>query len=190
MSPNQSKQEVSMHRPARRAAIIAAGAALAASGAVGIAAAAPAGSAVAPAVRTLRYFAFDINNATTDPGFVPAPGTNPSVFSQGDELIINDQITVTRKSGNGYPIVGFDSGVCTLTRVPEKFAEQTLGNCVVTAAWKHGSLTLQGVVHFKKQQPESAVLAVTGGTGSFDGASGVLDVGFTPSHKVLTFKLR
>ena len=178
-----------MYRPARRAAIIAASAALAAAGAIGVAAAAPSSNA-APAVKTLKYFAFDINNSTNDPGFVPVPGTNPSVFSQGDELIINDQITVTHKSGSGYPIVGYDSGVCTLTRVPEKNAEQTLGNCVVTAVWKHGSLTLQGVVHFKKQQPESAVLAVTGGTGSYDGASGVLDVSFTASHKILTIKLK
>ena len=179
-----------MYRPARRAAIIAAGAALAAGSAIGVAAAAPASSAAAGG-RTLRYFAFDINNSTNDRGFVPVPGTSPSVFSQGDELIINDQVTVTRKSGSGYPIVGFDSGVCTLTRVPEKNAEQTLGHCVVTAVWnKRGSLTFQGVVRFIKQQPQAAVLAVTGGTGSYDGASGLLDVSFTSSHKILTIKLR
>ena len=100
-----------------------------------MAAAAPSSHAGAAAT-TLRYFAFDLDNSTNDPGFVPVAGTSPSVFGQGDELIINDQITVTHKSGTGYPIVGFDSGVCTLTRVPEKFAEQTLGNCVVTAVWK------------------------------------------------------
>ena len=179
-----------MHRPARRAAIIAAGAALAAGSAIGVAAATPA-SGTATAGRTLRYFAFDINNSTNDPGFVAAPGTSPGVFAQGDELIINDQVTVTRKSGTGYPIVGYDSGVCTLTRLPEKFAEQTLGNCVVTAVWsKRGSLTFQGVVRFRHQQPQSAVLAVTGGTGSYDGATGVLDVSFTANHKILTIKLR
>ncbi len=178
-----------MHRPARRAAIIAAGAAFAASSAIGVAAATP-GSSTVPTARTLRYFAFDINNSTNDPGFVPVPGTSPGAFAQGDELIINDQLTVTRKSGSGYPIVGFDSGVCTLTRRPEKNARQTYGNCVVTAVWKkHGSLTFQGVVQFKNQQPQSA-LAVTGGTGSYDGASGVLDVSFTASHKILTIKLR
>ena len=179
-----------MHMPARRTAIVAAGAALAASSAIGVAAAVPASSA-ATAARTLRYFAFDINNSTNDPGFVAAPGTSPGAFAQGDELIINDQVTVTRKAGSGYPIVGFDSGVCTLSRVPEKFAEQTLGNCVVTAVWtKRGSLTFQGVVRFKNRQPQSAVLAVTGGTGKYDGASGVLDVSFTASHKILTIKLK
>ena len=178
-----------MYKSVRRTAIIAASAALAASGTIGVAVASQ--ESPARAARVLRYYAFDINNGTSDPGFIPVAGTKPGSFAQGDELIINDQITVTHKSGNGYPIVGFDSGVCTLTRVPEKFAEQTLGNCVVTAVWKKGgSLTFQGVVHFKKQQPESAVLAVTGGTGRFDGARGVLDVGFTASHKVLTIKLK
>src|SRR3984885_16006953 len=159
-----------MNKSVRRAAIIAASTALAASGTIGVAVASQASPACA--ARTLRYYAFDINNGTTDPGFIPVAGTKPGVFAQGDELIINDQVTVTRKRGSGYPIVGFDSGVCTLTRIPEKFAEQTLGNCVVTAVWtKRGSLTFQGVVRFKNRQPQSAVLAVTGGTGKYDGAS-------------------
>lgn len=127
---------------------------------------------------------------TRVPGFIPVAGTNPAAFSQGDELIINDQVTVTHKRGNGYPIVGFDSGVYTLTRVPEKFAEQTLGNCVVSVVWKDGSLTVQGVVRFKQQKPQSAVLAVTGGTGRYHGATGVVDVAFAKNHKILTFKLK
>jgi hypothetical protein len=177
-----------MHKSVRRTAILAAGAALAASGTIGVAAASPGNQA--RAARTLAYYAFDINNGTSDPGFIPVAGTKPGSFSQGDELIINDQITVTHKRGSGYPIVGFDSGVCTLTRVPEKYAEQTLGNCVVTAVWKDESLTIQGVVRFKNQKPQPAVLAVTSGTGSFDGATGVVDVAFTKNYKILTFKLK
>jgi hypothetical protein len=57
-----------MHRPARWAAIITAGAALVC-GTVGAATAAPA-SATHP-VKILRYYAFDINNGTADPGFIP-----------------------------------------------------------------------------------------------------------------------
>ena len=177
-----------MYKSVRRTAIIAAGAALAASGTIGVAVASQASPA--GAARTLRYYAFDINNGTSDPGFIPVAGTNPGIFSQGDELIINDQVTVTRKQGDGYPIVGFDSGACTLTRVPEKFAEQTLGNCVVTVTWKHGSLTAQGAVRFKQQEPQPAVLAITGGTGRYDGATGVLDVAFTKNYKILTFNLK
>jgi hypothetical protein len=101
---------------ARWATVIAA-AALAACGLPRVAAAAPGGSA--PGQRTLTYYAFDINNGTTDPGFIPAPGTSPKVFSQGDELIINDQLTTTHQVNGGYPIVGHDAGVCTLTRIPQ-----------------------------------------------------------------------
>jgi hypothetical protein len=82
-------------------------------------------------VMTQKYHAFDINNGTTDPGFIPVPGTSPRTFSPGDQLIINDQLT-TRVNGR-YPIVGYDSGVCTLTGTPGKNAKQTLPNCVVTA---------------------------------------------------------
>jgi hypothetical protein len=55
--------------------------------------------------------------------------------------------------------------VCSLTRLPERFAEQTLGNCVVTVAWNNGSLTVQGVVLFN-------------------------DVAFTKNYKILTFRLK
>jgi hypothetical protein len=179
--------EVSMRKSARRAAIIAAVTALTGSVTADLAVAAQ-GSPTA--AKTLRYYAFDINNNTNDPGLIAAPGTKPGVFSQGDELIINDQITATHKKGNGFPIVGYDSGVCALTRMPEKFARQTLGNCVVTIVWKGASLTVQGVVHFKNQQPESAAIAITGGTGRFNGATGTLNVAFTKDRKILTIRLR
>jgi hypothetical protein len=177
-----------MHQAARRALIIAASAAIAGSTTAGMAVAAR--SSGAGAVKTLSYYAFDINNNTNDPGFIAVPGTRASVFSQGDELIINDQLTVTHKKGNGFPIVGYDSGVCTLTRVPEKYAMQTFANCVVTAVWKGSSLTVQGVVRFKSQQPQPAPLAITGGTGRFNGATGTLDVAFTKGYKILTIKLK
>lgn len=66
-------------------------------------------------VMTQKYYSFDINNGTTDPGFIPVPGTSHSTFS------------------GRYPIMGYKSGVCTLTGTPGKNAEQTLTNCVVTA---------------------------------------------------------
>ncbi len=175
-----------MKRSARWAfPIIAAGAALVATMA---ASAAPA--AARTGARTHTYFAFDINNGSTDPGFIPVPGSDPKVFAQGDEIIINDQLTTTHKVNGGYPIVGYDSGVCTLTRIPEPHARQTLANCVVTAVVKNGSLTVQGVVRFKGQQPEQANLAITGGTGIFATARGSVRVSFTRTHKILTFSVR
>ena len=64
----------------------------------GVAAATPATAAVAQP-GTCRYYAFDINNGTTDPGLIPVKGrtSNPAKgFAQGDELILNDQVTGAR----------------------------------------------------------------------------------------------
>jgi hypothetical protein len=174
---------------ARWAAVIIAATALAACGTPGAAAAAPAGSSSA-AAKTLTYYAFDINNTRADPGFIPVQGTNPKTFAQGDELIINDQLTTTHQVNGGYPIVGHDAGVCTLTRIPEQHANQTLANCVVTAVWQGGSLTVQGVISFHSKQPQPAVLAVTGGTGHFDGAAGTVGVSFTKKFNILTIKVK
>ena len=180
-----------MQRPARFAAI-GAGAVLLACAMAGVATAAS-GSPGRSAGRSapLRYYAFDVNNGGKDPGFIAVAGTSPAVFAQGDELIINDQLTSTHQTKGGYPIVGYDSGICTLTRIPEKYAEQTIANCVVTAVWNGGSsLSLQGAVHFRSQQPEAAVFAVTGGTGKFTGAAGTAGVSFTKDYKILTVRLK
>src|ERR1700728_4335796 len=159
-----------MHKPGRKAAIIAAGAALIACGTAGVAAAATPGTAAA--AKTFKYYGFDINNGSTDPGTVDAPGTNPAKIAQGDELIINDQVTTTHLVKGGYPIVGLDSGVCTFPRIPEKDAGQTIANCVVSVVLKGGSLTVQGAGYFKSGQAQATTLAVTGGTGSYNGVTG------------------
>jgi hypothetical protein len=183
-------QEVSMHKPTRRVAITAAGAALVAGGTIGVAVATP-GTASTKAGHRVSFLAFDINNSgTADPGFIPVAGTSPTAFSQGDELILNDQLTVTHKVGSGYPIIGHDAGVCTLTRLPEKFAEQIFANCVVTTVLKGGSLTLQGLVRFKAQQAQPGTLAVTGGTGRYSGASGTAAISYRKNFKVVTVTLK
>jgi hypothetical protein len=176
-----------MRRPARAATIIVAAAALIACGTAGAAAAA---TSTAAAAKTVRYYAFDINNNSTDPGVVPVPGTSPGKFVQGDELLINDQVTTTHLVKGGYPIVGFDSGTCVMTRIPEKNADQTIADCVVSVDVKGGSLTVQGALQFKSQQPQAATLAVTGGTGSFSGAVGQVGVSFTKNYEVFTFTLK
>jgi len=168
-------------------------AALVATGVASVLPAAAAGGAPSGApssAQTLSFFAFDINNGSADPGFIPVPGSNPKALAQGDELIINDQVTTTHKVNGGYPIVGYDSGVCTLTRIPEPHARQTLADCVVTAVVKNGSLTVQGVVRFSAMQPQSATMAITGGTGHFATARGTLRVSFAKTHKILTFSVR
>jgi len=178
-----------MNRSARRAAIIGSAALAVAAGTAGAAAAAPRSTA-APDARTLTVFAFDINNGGPDPGFIPVPGTSRGSFAQGDELIVNDQLTLPKLAGKGFPIIGHDSGVCTLTRLPERDALQTYASCVVTAVVRGGSLTVQGILQFHGQQPLPATLAVTGGTGRYAGAAGTVRVGFARDHKILTFRLR
>ena len=186
-----------MNRSARRAAIIGSAALAVAAGTAGAAAAASGSNAepqshstAAPDARTLTVFAFDINNGGPDPGFIPVPGTSRSSFAQGDELIINDQLTLPKLVGKGFPIIGHDSGVCTLTRLPERDARQTYASCVVTAVVRGGSLTVQGILSFHGQQPLPAMLAVTGGTGRYAGAAGTVHVGFARDHKILSFRLR
>jgi hypothetical protein len=176
-----------MDTRARSVAIVTASVAgLAACAMLGASAARPAGAAD---VSTLTYYAFDTNDGTTNPGLIPVPGTNPKVLAQGDELIVNDQLATTQRTPGGYPIVGLDAGVCTLTRISGKGVAQTLANCVVTATWQNGSLTVQGVLRFQSQQPQASVLAITGGTGRFDGAHGTVGVRFTKEFKVLTITL-
>jgi hypothetical protein len=183
-----------MHRPTRRVAILAAGAATVATATIGAAVAAPGGgghvAGPAGSAHHITFYAFDINNGGADPGFIAAPGTSATAFSQGDELILNDQLTVTHKVGNGYPIIGHDAGVCTLTRRPEKFAPQTFADCVVTTVVKGGSLTLQGLVRFKAKQPQPGTLAVTGGTGRYAGATGTAAISYRKSFKVVKVTLR
>lgn len=170
----------------KTAAVIAA-AALAVGGTAGAAAATS--GAPATTVRTFTVYSFDINGAPADPGIVPVPGTSPSKYAQGDQLILNDQITTTTKVGGGYPIIGRDAGVCTLTRIPEPNASQTLANCVSTTVIPGGTLTAQGVVSFRSQQPQPAVVAITGGTGQFAGAKGTVTATFTKDFRIETFRL-
>jgi len=72
-----------MHRPAQWAAVIAAAVALAACGTPAVAGVAPGGSA--RAVKTLTYYAFDVNNGPTDPVSsrprAPTPRSSPRAVS-------------------------------------------------------------------------------------------------------------
>jgi hypothetical protein len=148
------------------------------------------------AIRTTTVYAFDINPSTDE--LIPAPGTPPGVISEGDESIINDQLTSTHLVGHGasagYPIIGYDSGTCTFTRVspdsqPSNSAfDTTLEDCAVTAFLPNGSITVQGVITTRSGAPQPATLAVTGGTGSFNGANGTLRVTFGSQYQGQQYK--
>ena len=93
--------------------------------------------------------------------------------------------------------MGYDSGVCTMTRVPDPSATtgarkgpQTLENCNVTAMLKNGSLVAQGVIPYSSQNPEPSTLAIIGGTGAYDGASGTVRVSFGKTYNTYAIDLR
>jgi hypothetical protein len=176
--------------PRKQVRLFTAGIALTALGATGSAAISTAAASTgARHSHTFTDYAFDVNDNTNNIGFFPVPGSNAGALVQGDGTVVNDQITTSHKAGGGYPIIGYDSGSCIVTRAEDKNAPGTLSNCVVTARLPHGSLTVQGVIRYISQKPITATLAVTGGTGSYAAARGTVRVTFAKDYKVLQFTL-
>jgi hypothetical protein len=135
-------------------------------------------------VQVITVYAFSIGGP-----FIAVPGTNPKVLSQGDETLVNDQLTVTHKRKGGYPIIGHDSGTCTFTRILSP--HEGLADCVATAVLKGGSLTVQGVVEISSAgAPRPSDLAITGGTGTYAGARGTLHQRNTTNHAIYTITLQ
>ena len=168
----------------RHRRLVAAVAATLSLSAVGAAAA----DALAPSqshrAQALTVYAFPIGGP-----FIAVPGTNPKLLSQGDETIVNDQLTVTHKRKGGYPIIGHDSGTCTFTRIVD--SRQGLANCVATAVLPGGSLTGQGVVAISSAgKPQPTDLAITGGTGKYAGARGTLHLKNTTGYEIFEFTLQ
>jgi hypothetical protein len=170
-------------RPRFAAAAVAVAVGLSLSAASSAAAATPATSRDR-AVQVITVYAFPIGGP-----FVAVPGTNPEVLSQGDEILVNDQLTVTHKRKSGYPIIGYDSGTCTFTRILSP--GEGLADCVATAVLKGGSLTAQGVVEISSTgAPQPSDLAITGGTGAYAGARGTLHQRNTNNYAIYTITLQ
>jgi hypothetical protein len=82
---------------------------------------------------------------------------------QGDEFTFTESLTF-----RGSGVVGHDFGACTLVNGHS-------AQCLVTASFRGStpsSLTVQGVIRFNKADN---VLAVTGGTGEFEGVTGQVE---------------
>jgi hypothetical protein len=104
--------------------------------------------------------------------------------SQGDEFLFTEALFF---KGQGQ--VGHDSGVCTQSN-------KNVSQCVVTATFKVATkagvigsttLTVQGL---RDQRHAHDTFAVTGGSGSFEGASGQVEVfGVSNTKTVLIFDL-
>ncbi len=87
----------------------------------------------------------------------------PSGISQGDQLIVNDNLTQNGK------VVGSDAQVCTYTNANKKQLE-----CVWTLSlFVRGQVVLSGIINFNKA---TNVLAVTGGTSSLSNTRGYATV--------------
>jgi type II secretory pathway pseudopilin PulG len=76
--------------------------------------------------------------------------------------------------------VGTDGGTCTVTNVPTPGTSGgTTSQCLVTSWLPKGQITTLGLVTFPAQGlPEPFTVAITGGTGAYRTARGVLTVTF------------
>ena len=167
----------------RRRRLVTAVAATLSLSAVGVTAAGALAASQSQRAQALTVYAFPIGGP-----FIAVPGTNPKLLSQGDETIVNDQLTVTHKRKGGYPIIGHDSGTCTFTRIID--SRHGLANCVATAVLRGGSLTGQGAVEISSAgKPQPTDLAITGGTGKYAGARGTLHLKNATGHEIFKFML-
>jgi hypothetical protein len=156
----------------------------------------PTTRSVTTSVTTKVVYAFAISPSSV--GLIPAPGTTPGTVSEGDESIINDQLTSDHLSGHGassgYPIIGYDSGTCIYTRVsPDGQSggspfNNTLEHCAATAVLSNGSIAAQGIITTESGTPQPATLVITGGTGRFVGVHGTIMVTFGAHYQGQEFE--
>ena len=105
--------------------------------------------------------------------FIPAPGTNPKKTSPGDELVINDHLTLPFTNAKKFRLIGHDTGLCTFTRVGRRGG--ALLQCTTTFVLPHGSIAAEGQIRDnRKGALTPSHEAITGGTGKFRGALGAV----------------
>lgn len=120
--------------------------------------------------RTIRVVAITVEEDFVDLG---AEG-----LSLGDQGLFSENLL------RGGEEVGHSGGVCSVTSLEREEIQ-----CVVTAWFEGGQITVQGLIGFGAGG-ETFVLPITGGSGKYKGAEGevhVRDVSDTKS--ILTFHL-
>jgi hypothetical protein len=123
---------------------------------------------------TLRLVAKTIQEETLDLG-TPGP-------SLGDELVFSE---VLRKRGRE---VGTSGAVCVITEAVPPYTVLTY-HCVGTLSLRRGQITLQGLIEVQgEDDPGPFLVAITGGTGAYRGASGEAVV-FDPVGPKRIYKL-
>jgi hypothetical protein len=112
-------------------------------------------------------------STNTEESFVDVGETD---FSLGDEFVFTSELT---RHGT---LVGHTGVVCTVTSV-----EREESQCVGTAWFAKGQITIQGLV---AGEPEEFEFPITGGTGVFEDAGGTLVVKeLSDTKELLTFHL-
>jgi hypothetical protein len=97
-------------------------------------------------------------------------------FSLGDQFIFTSELTKRGK------LVGHTGVVCTATSL-----EREESQCVGTAWFRKGQITIQGLL---SGEPVEFEFPITGGTGAFEGAGGTLVVKeLSETEELLTFYL-
>ena len=95
---------------------------------------------------------------------------------------IGDQFIFTSKLSKGGEPVGHDGVVCTIVSLERQEAQ-----CVATAWFSGGQITVQGLISFAEDPP---ALPITGGSGKYEGAEGELHIRpVSETKEVLTFHL-
>jgi hypothetical protein len=128
-----------------------------------------------------QYLSITVQGAEIDVG-----DTGPSL---GDYFVFHDKVYRLkhhdRHGRHHRRNVGVLNGQCTTTYLTKTEGTQ---QCLVTASFRNGDLTVQGVVNFstvEENSPDEATLAVTGGTGRYSGAGGEVHVKFLSDTKTL-----
>lgn len=111
------------------------------------------------AASTIRLDATEVTSGTNH-----ASGTG---YAVGDGLAYSEKLTDAATGG----VAGYDAVNCTVVRIVNAAKRAGVLQCNLTARLKDGTLTAQGIVW---QNGSDSRLAVTGGTGTYDGAAGNL----------------
>ena len=126
--------------------------------------------------------AFTVAEATAQHTFLVAdPGSPP--ISLGDREVFSSVLSGDKR--------GTDGGVCTVVNVIDGPALTGVYSCNVTARFADGQITGQALVlSTAGANPARFDIAVTGGTGAYEGASGHVAVEtLGPGRANLTFVL-
>lgn len=125
--------------------------------------------------KVLKLLAEELQFEYIDLG-VPGP-------SLGDEIVFSESLSRRGRD------VGMSGVVCTVTHATPPYEVLTF-HCVGTLSLRRGQITLQGLIEVQgEEDPGPFIVAITGGTGAYRGASGEAVVGEVEPG-VSVYKLR